>query len=563
MSPKDSLKDQIEKRVNELTRKPRCSVQRAVLFLFENTTDYKKSVDCLEVPDSGIDYVSFENEDNVVSVLQKQLDIYKKNINKRELSCPEGIYVLVGSNDIERWKESTIQDIQSTIFRYFDKVITEFSILRKPKDDLSDFHNCFIIKENAQVWIVDYDNLSSIQMLLDNARYSVEPFGRTVGREMKSNPLVLRLDESNAVRQEMSVSFLKALHKQTEPKDSSEIKNEVQDYLFPIEYRRRLSKQIPSINWLPILGYEELVKKLEKELSALSWKNKISRIFKRQPMISKYTISEVLDILFASKGNQIRTERIRQSIREEVIPNVCQDYLNSIKKNVQTSVFQRFSLHDIVYELRNYLLEYQEDTRKVIKEEEQKLEGLLETKFSYISTEIADIYGGLEEYFSAFSRLCKNYIEYTWWEVLANFVGECENTARKELAEFEKAETVFKLSLIDKSEDLGENTVLNMHISDMKDLSCKLESYSKNVSLSLTDILSIMRAKDKCYGKTNDFHVNKEEQPHIYMMIPSAFITNNLELVDNTRSLDFTWDILFEDYMPSQLSYQIRVYNWI
>lgn len=561
-----SLKDHIETRVNELTtNNPDCTQKRVTLCLwdksigeFEKMVQYSaKEFDLCEFTD----YTELENE------IDRQAARYNGLKDERRLLCPNGIYVLVVVAKMPEDESQRVFEQGRDSFRQiFARFACEFLVVSDPAEPEN---NRMSRWNNYTVWYAKND-FSAIDILIGNARYNESLLSEKVKKYFReSSNFILKTDECNSIREDLCYKYLREIEKEICSGNEGEINREIEDYLFPVGYKREIISEIPKLEWLPLMGIEQLKNQLPKDNHRI-W-NKIKSWFGKNEEQESMLLEDAIDILYNSRGAMIRTESIRDSlVKEGIIRSRCQSYLDTMKENISKEIKERFSVYDMLYTLQRLLSERKDKIQEELREIDRTIKKMLEEPFDCSESTVRGVYIALEPYRKKFEEFCEKYTEFYWGEVLSRYCDEFHDSAKIALCEFRDAETVLKNSLIPQA---SENTPYEMsfykkstglmRLACMKDLKNRIDQYVGNCEFSHEDIIAVMRGMDRFFEKQKSLHVDKHKHPIVFMLVASDAEINDdeVEQLVQDKELELSWKLLKEDHLSKKRTYQLRIYN--
>lgn len=567
------LKNHIEERVVALTDNPISIQKRVTLCLWDKSSGIFQGN--VRYNSRKTDICIFDiQEKSFAELLKQQLEqqksVYRNNIEKGLVSTSMELYVLIIISFENRKILDQMNEIINKLFcSMFSNCIIEYYVLTK-EDTVRE--KIFEGNIGNKTYYLS-DSFASVDVLLNNAEYDMILFSTFIRNNgfKNSHIFVLKIDECNAVREQLCYKSLCEIEKQISKKEDDRIYQEIKDYLFSNEWKEKILSEVPKIEWIPLIGINELVEKLP-----MKYPNYINRILvylnKLENKSDNLSVQEAIGILYGSNGNEIRTESIRKSLKKGIILELCRSYLKTIDENIFNIIYQRFSVYDILYFLKTLLFKYKEEIiKQQVKDIEEKIKICLQAPFSSKNSSVESIFEGLKTYREAYNDFCDKYVEYCWWEVLIKYCDECKANAKQMYEEFIEARNILKNLLISPVTNITKNKMSfyearnDWSIICLRDLEDRIDNFISDSSFSVNDLKLLIKLKDSLFVSQHDLHIDTKFHPFVIMLVSerSDIVETIVEELVKTREVSFSWKLFKATHISVKEAYQIRVYNLV
>lgn len=545
-----SLKERLEKRVQQCMVYPNCEKQRQrIAFYVWNQSDSAADQFCTRLgglANGDARAVFMQKPEEFQKTLEGNWQECLDKIHARELSCPRGIYVMViaSSSVFLRNMEALFFDSDCVV--EFCHLTDGMEAGEALPDTLDGFASCV-------EWRMEPQNVKAAAALLFYAAFSPELL--CSGFDMQAKIFRVKYAEYNAVRESISRFFLRLLGRRLQPSGCGT--EEISVFIQAL-CAREMKKQFPGVKDLPVTGYENLKEALRDQFS---WSFSSLLRQRGKSVDTDLSVREVLSVLYGETDGLASTEWFRKEAAAWDIAVSGKKIVKQNKEIIEKEIRKYFSLYDICNTLTGKLRNAGNRTKEERDLVQKKLDEIMDSRFKTESLKLGHIFQGLSEYYEKWEKYMELSLEYGCWEAAVSMVQGLRMETNASCQKLRIAENMFLNSQIQDWEPkilTEESFYEESSITGIEALEICLEDYMSCAVFPSDCISELVYFRDKALQKTSDRNVNNMKHPKIHLIFQESLLLADLDCRDD---ISFHWIQHPVPYISQALVIELRLYK--
>ncbi len=543
-----SLKERLEERVQQCMVYPNCENQRQrIAFYVWNQADLVADRFCTRLgglANGDARAVFAQNPEDFQKILAGSWRECLDKIHARELSCPQGIYVMVVASSSVFLRNMEV---------FFPDCVVEFCHLidgmearEALPDTLDGFASCV-------EWRMDPENVKAAAALLFYVAFSPELLRS--GFDMSAKVFRVKYAEYNAVRESISRFFLRLLGRRLQPSGCGieEISSLIQELC-----AREKKNQFPGVRDLPVVGYENLKEALRNQFS---WR--FSSLLQRggNQIETDLSVREVLSVLYGETDGLVSTEWFRKEAAARDMAVSGKKIVKQNKEMIEKEIRKYFSLYDICNTLAGELRKAGNRSKVARDLVQKKLDEIMDRLFMSESLKLGHIFQGLSSYYQEWEKYIELSLEYGCWEAAAGMVQDLRMETNASCQELRIAENVFLNSQIQdwKPKILTEESFYEeSSITGIEALETCMKEHMSCAVFCSDNISELIYFRDKALQNSSDRNVDDMMHPKIHLIFQESLAPVDL---DGRDAPYFDWIQHPVPYISQSLVIELRLYK--
>lgn len=302
----------------------------------------------------------------------------------------------------------------------------------------------------------------------------------------------------------------------------------------------------PHVKYLPLIGYKELTVKLfgRSRSMPFGWGGRGT-----SGRIMNY---EAAAILFGKEREKPRSEWIREQIALQYLPQACADSVGKYEKEIRDQLFQRFTLSDLYEKIAAIANNYSIQQIMTCSKIDTEIHEILNKSFTAEGSDPKSIWNGLGAYMNAWNRYVEQFLIGVWWKEISKYIVQLSNKSKDDFIALKQAYNEFE----DYRDNTAQNAVITLH--DIRSFSGLLKAIELSAAVTsyTGEMLAPLRKRATALHLATGDDVAGEHRPKIGLLLSDTITSDTGMIYD-----EFEWRNHPRDYMPSNIIYEIRMYQ--
>lgn len=535
----------LEERIKYSTKYPDCVACRAVFYIW-NEEDKAANDFCKDLKqrvNGQAEPIAINKTTDVSGMLQEKWKSCVDKMDAREAAYRKGIYVLAIGPPFAITERIKLPG----------NGVIEFAIITEDNRQERAAHG-----ENASFytrWRIRKADIGAAALLLLHAAYDdclIRPNHSSGYYEFG-----LKYDEYNIAREELCCHYLTILNRRlSESRFDLEI----------IEEKLSIEKNIKKIcdkwikpEWIPIVGYDVLIKELEDQHQK-NFLQKWVSITRKNTVQTKRSIEEVLSIFNGRVDGKPKAEWLRYKVRTKELPALCDRMIVQEGDKIWNAINAYFSYYDICYSLPQKLKQYSQNLDEDIAIAEKDIETTLQSNFASKSPEIGDVLEGMNQYYSLWDNYIRICAKKEYINGVVELLKEKNETVLKNYQELGKVKNILENSqnkIWKPRMEPKEDVLIAEQIDDKESLMEMIGKFNCYSEFERGAVSEIRNMADVEYQRGSDNNVDDSKRPQFHLIF-----NNELAEEESENQLCFEWFDHPVSYISRSLIVQLRIYPY-
>ena len=162
------------------------------------------------------------------------------------------------------------------------------------------------------------------------------------------------------------------------------------------------------------------------------------------------------------------------------------------------------------------------------------------------------IWNGLGAYMNAWNRYVEQFLIGVWWKEISKYIVQLSNKSKDDFIALKQAYNEFE----DYRDNTAQNAVITLH--DIRSFSGLLKAIELSAAVTsyTGEMLAPLRKRATALHLATGDDVAGEHRPKIGLLLSDTITSDTGMIYD-----EFEWRNHPRDYMPSNIIYEIRMYQ--